>query len=210
MPGLRRDGLVAGASYYDAQVAYPERIVVELVRDAVANGAKLVTYTRVTRIASERGAVTGSNGERAAAQRAAAAALVVVNAAGPWVDEVLGEIAAAPPDRRHEGQPPGRGAVSRARRAAASTSRPAATRGRCSSCRGTACYLIGTTDERFDGDPSAAAIDERELAISRRGNRARIPGRGAASDRACSTRRPACGRCRIGRARPKARSRAGI
>ena len=59
MPGLRRDGLVAGASYFDAQVAYPERMIVELVRDAVANGAKLVTYARVTRIASERGAVTG-------------------------------------------------------------------------------------------------------------------------------------------------------
>ena len=43
MPGLNPDGLVGGASYYDAQVRYPERLVIENVRDAVAHGTKLAT-----------------------------------------------------------------------------------------------------------------------------------------------------------------------
>ena len=50
MPGLNGDGLVGGASYYDAQVRYPERLVVENVRDAVAHGAVLETHARVTRV----------------------------------------------------------------------------------------------------------------------------------------------------------------
>ena len=43
MPGLNPDGLVGGASYYDAQVRYPERLVLENVRDAVEHGAVLQT-----------------------------------------------------------------------------------------------------------------------------------------------------------------------
>src|SRR5688572_26905886 len=50
MPGLNPLGLVGGASYYDAQVRYPERLVLENVRDAVDHGAALETYARVTRV----------------------------------------------------------------------------------------------------------------------------------------------------------------
>ena len=161
MPGLRRDGLVAGASYFDAQVAYPERMIVELVRDAVANGAKLVTYARVTRIASERGAVTGCEWQARSGERASAVAPVVVNAAGPWVDEVLGEIGR----RRLIGGTKGSHLVvapfpgaprSGVYVEAGSDARPFFI------LPWNELYLIGTTDERFDGDPSAAAIDERE------------------------------------------------
>ncbi len=51
--GLQRDGLVGGASYYDAQVRYPERLVVENVRDAVANGAVLSRHARYARASSK-------------------------------------------------------------------------------------------------------------------------------------------------------------
>ena len=61
LPGLNADGLVGGASYYDAQVRFPERLVVENVRDAVAHGAELRTYTRVTRIRIEAGRATGDS-----------------------------------------------------------------------------------------------------------------------------------------------------
>ena len=91
LPGLNRDGLVGGASYYDAQVRYPERLVVENVRDAVLHGAKLLTYTRVTRVRVEGGRAVGVEWESARG-RGGASAPLIVNAAGPWVDEVLGPI----------------------------------------------------------------------------------------------------------------------
>ena len=91
MPGLNPDGLVGGASYYDAQVRYPERLVVENVRDAVEHGAKLLTYTRVTRVRVERGRAIGVEWQSPQG-RGGANAPLIVNSAGPWVDEVLGQI----------------------------------------------------------------------------------------------------------------------
>jgi len=92
LPGLRADGLLGGASYFDAQARFPERLVLENVRDAVENGAQLMTYTRVTRIRVERGRVTGVDWRVADGGTGGAEAPLVVNAAGPWVDEVLGAI----------------------------------------------------------------------------------------------------------------------
>jgi glycerol-3-phosphate dehydrogenase len=162
MPGLNPDGLVGGASYYDAQVRYPERLVVENVRDAVAHGAALATYTRVTRIRVERGRATGVEWQTASG-RGGATAPLIVNAAGPWVDEVLGPI-------RHTrliGGTKGSHIVVPAF--------PGAPRSGVYVEAGADhrpffilpwndLLLIGTTDERYDGDPAAATIDARERA----------------------------------------------
>jgi glycerol-3-phosphate dehydrogenase len=162
LPGLNGDGLVGGASYYDAQVRYPERLVLENVRDAVVNGAVLATYTRVTRIRVERGRATGVDWQSANGSGGARAPLIV-NAAGPWVDEVLGPI-------RHTrliGGTKGSHIVV--------PSFPGAPRVGVYVEAGAdhrpffilpwnGVVLIGTTDERFEGDPGAAAIDARERA----------------------------------------------
>ena len=50
LPGLEATGLTAGAFFFDAQVPFPERLVVENVIDAVEQGARLSTYTRVTEL----------------------------------------------------------------------------------------------------------------------------------------------------------------
>jgi glycerol-3-phosphate dehydrogenase len=92
LPGLNTTGLDGGASYFDAQARYPERLVVENVLDAAANGAVVKTYTRVTRIVIEAGRATGVEWRTAAGEAGGAHARVVVNAAGPWVDEVLGDL----------------------------------------------------------------------------------------------------------------------
>ena len=112
MPGLNRDGLVGGASYYDAQVRYPERLVVENVRDAVAHGAVLETYARVTRVRVERGRATGVEWQSARG-RGGARAPLIVNAAGPVGRRGARADSAHAPDRRHEGQPHRRAAVRR-------------------------------------------------------------------------------------------------
>jgi glycerol-3-phosphate dehydrogenase len=162
LPGLNPDGLVGGASYYDAQVRYPERLVVENVRDAVEHGATLLTYTRVTRVRVEGGRAVGVEWQSAHGGGSANAPLIV-NAAGPWVDEVLGAI-------RHTrliGGTKGSHIVAPAF--------PGAPRAGVYVEAGADhrpffilpwndMLLVGTTDERYEGDPGAAAIDARERA----------------------------------------------
>jgi glycerol-3-phosphate dehydrogenase len=163
LPGLAPEGLMAGARYHDAQVRYPERLVLANVQDAVAHGAELRTYTAVTRIRVERGRVAGVDWRAADGATGIATAPIVVNAAGPWVDQVLGPIR----HRRLIGGTKGSHLIVApfpgAPRAgiyveAGSDSRPFFI------LPWNELYLIGTTDERFDGDASDAAIDDRELA----------------------------------------------
>jgi glycerol-3-phosphate dehydrogenase len=96
LPGLDPDGLRASARYYDAQITFPERITVELIRSAAAHGAIVRTRARVARLLASGTTVQGvvavdvDTGEEAALH-----ARAVINVAGPWVDAVL---AGAPGD----------------------------------------------------------------------------------------------------------------
>ena len=101
-PALARGGLRGAAVYFDAQVEFAERLVFENVLSAVEHGANVLTYTRVEKLIIENGAVRGVEFTREApclssvmdnsdvAQHRAYAD-IVINAAGPWVDQVLGE-----------------------------------------------------------------------------------------------------------------------
>jgi glycerol-3-phosphate dehydrogenase len=162
LPGLNREGLAGGASYYDAQVRFPERLVVENVRDAVDHGATLKTYTRVTRVRVDGGSVTGVEWQSASGSGGARAPLVV-NAAGPWVDEVLGPIQhtrlLGGTKGSHIIVPPFGGAPRVGVYVeAGADARPFFI------LPWNDQLLIGTTDERYDGDPGAAAIDADERA----------------------------------------------
>lgn len=90
LPGLSGENLLAGALYYDAQVEYTERLVLENALDAVEHGAVLKTYHRADRIATQGNKVTGVAGvDVLTGKRFHAAAPAVLNVAGPWVDQVL-------------------------------------------------------------------------------------------------------------------------
>ena len=90
-PGLNPEGLKGAAFYYDAQVEYAERIPVENAISAHENGAVVLTYTKVDRIVVEDGRATGVEFENLlGGGRYSAHAPVILNMAGPWVDEVLG------------------------------------------------------------------------------------------------------------------------
>jgi glycerol-3-phosphate dehydrogenase len=162
VPGLNTNGLVGGASYYDAQVRFPERLVIENVRDAVDHGAAVKTYTRVTRVRVDAGRVTGVDWQSAAGSGGARARLVV-NAAGPWVDEVLGPIQhtrlLGGTKGSHIIVPPFAGAPSMGVYVeAGADGRPFFI------LPWNDLILIGTTDERYEGDPATAEIDQRERA----------------------------------------------
>jgi glycerol-3-phosphate dehydrogenase len=160
LPGLTRDGLVGAAHYYDAQVAYPERLIVELVRDAVANGAELRTHTRVTKIdvvAKRACGVEWRSSDGAVGQ---AEAPRIVNATGPWVDRVVGELSKrkllGATKGSHVVCKPFPGAPNHAVYAEAADGRPFFV------IPWNELYLIGTTDERFNGDPGQIEIDADE------------------------------------------------
>jgi glycerol-3-phosphate dehydrogenase len=85
-PLLRPDGLRGGLSYVDAQVRYPERLVVELTCDAVAAGASLETGTGVETLLFDDGRVVGVCLDDGRCLYAP----LTINATGHWVDDLMG------------------------------------------------------------------------------------------------------------------------
>jgi glycerol-3-phosphate dehydrogenase len=165
-PGLNPEGLKGAAFYYDAQSEYPERIVVENAVSARDHGAVVLTYAKVDRLIVEDGNVTGVEFEDAlSGERHAARAPVTVNAAGPWVDEVLGGMDRYSEERMIGGTKgshlvvdPFPGAPKTALYVEArENGRPyfiVPWNGR---------YLIGTTDIRYEGDLDCVMADDEEI-----------------------------------------------
>ena len=85
LPGLNPEGLVGSALYFDAQVEFAERLVLENVLAAHERGAEVQTYARVTNLTLS-GIEFVCEGKKQSAQ-----ASVVINASGPWVDYLLDE-----------------------------------------------------------------------------------------------------------------------
>ena len=176
VPGLRREGLVGSAVYWDSQVEYPERLVVELALDARRSGATLLTYAELTDFRVEADRVTGVrlrarlaqgggfSEEGNVSQEAEVGASMVINVTGPWVDEVLSRLDRPMPrliggtKGTHLVVGPFRGAPLDALYVEARRDRrpffvvPWAGR-----------YLIGTTDSRYDGPPDRVVPEESEI-----------------------------------------------
>ena len=88
-PGLKAEGLRAAARYYDAQVAFAERLVLENLLAARSAGAEIKTHCEVTRLTVADGAVSSVGFRDIDGNDQEVAVKTVVNAAGPWVDRVL-------------------------------------------------------------------------------------------------------------------------
>lgn len=98
-PGLADGGLKWGGLFHDAQVSLTERLTLELAADAYKHGAAILTHTRVEGLVQSKGRVSGLRyRDRADGSMKQLDARIVVNAAGPWVDEILGM--AGPHDRK--------------------------------------------------------------------------------------------------------------
>lgn len=88
LPGLRSTGLLGAALYYDAQVAWPERLCVELAMDAKVFGAKVLNHAEIIGIErSDNGVLQVRYLHRGVKQ--VVNTHKVVNAAGAWVDKIL-------------------------------------------------------------------------------------------------------------------------
>jgi glycerol-3-phosphate dehydrogenase len=164
-PAVNPVDLVGAALYYDAQVTYAERLVIENAVAAGQAGADIRTYSHVDRILTRDKQVTGVRYTNLRNDRQQdLMAPVVVNAAGPWVDRVLEGLGQNMP--KLMGGTKGTHIVIHS----------------FSGAPDTACYvearsdgrpffilpwngllLIGTTDIRFDGNPGLVGAGADEL-----------------------------------------------
>jgi glycerol-3-phosphate dehydrogenase len=171
-PGLEESGLKGAALYFDAQVEYAERLALENALSARGHGATVLTHARVTRLLAEDGTVRGVEFEDLLRGGTYAAhAPVVLNVAGPWVDEVLDGFEGAQVKSKGVGEKliggtkgshivvsafPGAPSVALYSEAV-EDGRPFFI------IPWDGKFLIGTTDERFEGDPDRVSAGEREI-----------------------------------------------
>ncbi|HET8523082.1 MAG TPA: glycerol-3-phosphate dehydrogenase, partial [Thermomicrobiales bacterium] len=176
-PGLDPKGLRGGALYYDAQVTFPERLAVENVLSAHQHGATVLTYTRADRLLTEGAVVRGIEmTDLLSGQHSTVRGKVVVNVAGPWVDQVLtGENV---DEKRMIGGTKGSHLVVNPFPDAPKDAvyYEARSDGRAIFIvPWNERYLIGTTDIRFTGDLDDVRADESEIAYLIREANALIP-----------------------------------
>ena len=88
--GVATEGMTGAALFYDGQVELAERLCVELAVDARDNGAEIRTHTRVDAPLVEDGRVVGVRcTDVLTGARQEIRGSVVYNVAGPWIDRVL-------------------------------------------------------------------------------------------------------------------------
>lgn len=99
-PGLRSDGLRAAALYYDAQMD-DARLCLANVTSAVQHGATVANYVRVVNFHKQAGRLCGAavRDEQTGAEFEVRAK-VIINATGPWLDDVCALDAPQPPKLR--------------------------------------------------------------------------------------------------------------
>lgn len=85
-PALRRDGLVGGATYYDA-CTNDARLTLAVAMDAHDRGAVTINHARVSRLITQNGRVAGVEvQDELSTATVQLSAQVIVNATGPWSD----------------------------------------------------------------------------------------------------------------------------
>ncbi|MGI9204683.1 MAG: glycerol-3-phosphate dehydrogenase [Woeseiaceae bacterium] len=164
-PGLSADGLIGGAQYYDAQVTFAERLVLENVLSARKAGADVRNYSPVIGINVRQGTVRGLQFvDRTSGQEREVKVAAVINAGGPWVDRVLATVNRELPKfmggtkGSHIIVGPFNGAPKAAFYVEArSDGRPFFI------IPWNQQYLIGTTDIRYDGDPGDVQASKEEI-----------------------------------------------
>lgn len=164
-PGLNAEGLRGGAQYYDAQVTFAERLVLENIIAAAEAGAVVKNYCTVDVIGRHDGeSMIVTYVDEKSGEKCRVRGRLVVNASGPWVDRVLRTTGTR--TRRLMGGTKGshivvgdfKGAPSGAFYVeAAADGRPFFI------IPWNGQYLIGTTDIRYGQDPENARASKREI-----------------------------------------------
>jgi len=164
-PGINREGLLGAAQYYDAQVNFAERLVLENIISAKEAGADVRNYCPAIGINVSHGVVQSVHYlEQGSAQEMEVSTRMVLNAAGPWVDRVLATVNREIP--RFMGGTKGSHIIVSGFGGAPKSAFyvEAAADGRpFFIIPWNHQYLIGTTDIRYHGDPADVEASEEEI-----------------------------------------------
>lgn len=168
-PGLSREGLRGGASYTDGQIELVERLCIENVMDAVAQGAVVVNHARVEAIDPQWDASRVVVRDLLTDETLEVRAKWIVNTSGPWLDRV-----------------PGMGAVPNRMTKGVHLVTPQHTRHAILlfspdddrvffSIPWLGQQLVGTTDTDFTGEPDEVQGDAADVSYLQRGIRRVLP-----------------------------------
>lgn len=105
-PALNPEGLKGGHLYFDAQMD-DSRLVLRILQEAVAAGGTAINYARVTGLLRTNegqacGVIVRDQGSSEMREKAVEAR-VVINATGPWSDDIRQHVNAAPRMRKLRG-----------------------------------------------------------------------------------------------------------
>lgn len=90
LPGFPTDGITGGAAWHDAYVYNSERLVTAMVRSAVEAGAAAANYVKLTGFHKTGTRITAVHArDELGGPEFDITAKLVINAAGPWANEVL-------------------------------------------------------------------------------------------------------------------------
>ena len=87
-PRLSTEGLAGSALFYDHQIILPERLVIENILAARDAGATVRNYTRAEQISETGDGIVVTACDTFADTAVTFRARVLINAGGPWVDDV--------------------------------------------------------------------------------------------------------------------------
>jgi glycerol-3-phosphate dehydrogenase len=178
VPPLMTEGMKAAGAYNDAQT-FDSRLTLANVTAAARGGAAVLNYTRVTGLQVAGGRIVGAQaGDLAIHARS------VINAAGPWVDEVrlMEDPQASPVARLSKGvhlvlEPPEPWPWP----AAVTTPLEG---GRVSfAIPWEGMLLLGTTDTDYEGDPARVSVDPQDVDTILREASTSLPAEVVARDR---------------------------
>jgi glycerol-3-phosphate dehydrogenase len=164
-PGLNTDGLRAIYAMYDGQVEFPERIVIETLRAFVDAGGVAMNHTAASGIVSPGGTIRALTlRDACSGETVDVGTSVIINAAGPWADEVLQGSDAERHERLIGGTKGSHLVVDWPGGTQQAIFASAKADGRPFFILPWYRYtLVGTTDIRYDGDPSQARCTADEL-----------------------------------------------
>ncbi len=84
--------ITGGALWYDAQVDHTERLTLAFVRSAVSLGCVAANYAEVTSLTAKHNRIVGAAiKDQLSGESFEMRASLTINAAGPWVQQVLGQ-----------------------------------------------------------------------------------------------------------------------
>ena len=168
MPSLKREGLSGAKIYYDCQMFAPERLCLECIEGAVEYGADAANYAEVTGFETDNttGAARRISGahvrDRATGETHLVRGKVVVNAAGPWADKMMGLAEGGKPARRLI-RSKGIHIITREISGRNALAIQSDIGGHFFVIPWRGHTIIGTTDTVFDDDPDRVGVTEQDL-----------------------------------------------